>query len=149
MSNASSGPDASLGMTLRIEIFPDDLDTFVKFYTEVLGFTLAVDQRDSDHPYAAVEYGKVRIGAARAWEKVDSSARALPGGVEIVLEVDDLTAFRARVQAAGYPLAQDLQRRPWGLTDFRLYDPAGYYLRITDKGPITATAPSPSGPGVR
>ena len=134
MTNASAGPDASPGMTLRIEIFPDDLDAFVKFYTEVLGFTLTVDQRGSDHPYAAVEYGTVRIGAARAWERVDSKARAVPAGVEIVLEVDDLAAFRARVQAAGYPLAQDLQRRPWGLTDFRLHDPAGYYLRITGKG---------------
>ncbi len=133
MPNASTGPDASLGMALRIEIFPDDLDAFVTFYTEVLGFTLTVDQRDSDHPYAAVEYGKVRIGAARAWEQVDSKARALPAGVEIVLEVDDLTAFHDQVKAAGYPLEQDLQLRPWGLTDFRVHDPAGYYLRITSK----------------
>jgi predicted enzyme related to lactoylglutathione lyase len=133
-------------MTLRIEVFPDDLDAFVKFYTEVLGFTLTVDQRGTGYPYAAVEHGRVRIGAARAWEQVDSKARTPPAGVEIVLEVDDVTAFRDRVQATGfrdrvqatgYPLEQDLQSRPWGLTDFRLHDPAGYYLRITNKGLVT------------
>jgi len=138
MSHGFTGTDAAQGMTLRIEVFPDDLDAFVKFYTEVLGFTLTVDQRDTGYPYAAVEHGKVRIGAARAWEQVDGKARALPAGVEIVLEVDDVTAFRDRVQAASYPLEQDLQHRPWGLTDFRLHDPAGYYLRVTNKGLVTS-----------
>ena len=28
---------------------------------------------------------------------------------------------------------EDLQDRPWGLTDFRILDPAGYYLRITSR----------------
>lgn len=133
MSHGASGPEAAQGMTLRIEIFPDDLDAFVKFYTEVLGFTLTVDQRGTGYPYAAVEHGRVRIGAARAWEQVDRQARTPPAGVEIVLEVGDVTAFRDRVLAAGYPLEQDLRRRPWGLTDFRVHDPAGYYLRITNR----------------
>lgn len=134
MPNDSADAGSAQGMTLRIEVFPADLDAFVEFYTEVLGFTLAVDQRDTDYPYAAVRQGKVRIGAARAWAQVDRKARAIPAGVEIVLEVDDVTAFRDRVQAAGYPLEQDLQRRPWGLTDFRVHDPAGYYLRFTSRG---------------
>ncbi len=34
---------------------------------------------------------------------------------------------------AGWPLAADLQARPWGVRDFRLLDPAGYYLRITER----------------
>lgn len=123
----------SPGMTLRIEVFPDDLDAFVDFYTRVLGFTLVADRRASDYPYASVEHGSVRIGAARAWEQADAAARALPTGVEIVLEVDDLDAEYRRIRASGYPLAEDLQQRSWGLTDFRVYDPAGYYLRITGR----------------
>lgn len=131
MSDERSGPQSR--MTLRVEIFPDDLDAFVLFYTDVLGFTLTVDQRDADTPYAAVEHGSVRIGAARASVPVERAARAVPTGVEIVLEVDDVAEVRRRVLAAGYPLEQDLSRRPWGLTDFRLYDPAGYYLRVTGR----------------
>jgi hypothetical protein len=38
-----------------------------------------------------------------------------------------------RVVAAGWPLEEDLQDRPWGLTDFRILDPGGYYLRITNR----------------
>jgi lactoylglutathione lyase len=133
MSDERSGSGTRQGMTLRVEIFPDDLDAFVRFYTDVLGFALTVDRRDSDFPYAAVERGSVRIGAVRAGESVERGARAVPTGVEIVLEVDDVAEAHRRVRMAGYPLEQDLTRRPWGLTDFRLYDPAGYYLRITGR----------------
>jgi lactoylglutathione lyase len=129
MSEEHAASDAPGAMTLRVEVFPDNLDAFVDFYTEVLGFTLAVDRRATESPYAAVERGAVRIGAARAYPR----ARAVPLGVEIVLEVDDVAAAHDRVLAAGYPVEQDLRRRPWGLTDFRLHDPAGYYLRITSR----------------
>jgi uncharacterized glyoxalase superfamily protein PhnB len=52
--------------------------------------------------------------------------------VELVLEVDDLEAEHQRVRAA-WPLEEDLQERPWGLRDFRVLDPSGYYLRITNR----------------
>ena len=38
---------------------------------------------------------------------------------------------RTRVRRSGYPLAAAMQDRPWGLRDFRVADPDGYYLRIT------------------
>jgi predicted enzyme related to lactoylglutathione lyase len=133
MSDERRGTDTLQAMTLRVEIFPDDLDAFVHFYTDVLDFALTVDRRDSDSPYAAVERGSVRIGAARAEQLVERGARAVPTGVEIVLEVDDVAEVHRQVRRAGYPLEQDLMRRPWGLTDFRVYDPAGYYLRITER----------------
>ncbi|MGD0561095.1 MAG: VOC family protein, partial [Streptosporangiaceae bacterium] len=60
-------------------------------------------------------------------------ARGLPTGTELVLETDDVTAERDRIVAAGWPLDEDLTERPWGLTDFRIYDPDGYYLRVTAK----------------
>lgn len=120
-------------MTLRIELFPDDLDAFVDFYTRALGFTLAEDRRESASPYAAVVQGTVRIGAVPAWEQTDRTVRAVPAGVEIVLEVEDVTAAHRRVLDAGYPVAQGLEKRPWGLTDFRVHDPAGYYLRVTGR----------------
>jgi catechol 2,3-dioxygenase-like lactoylglutathione lyase family enzyme len=31
--------------------------------------------------------------------------------------------------------AEDLADRPWGLRDFRLLDPSGYYWRITSRAP--------------
>ena len=120
-------------MTLRFEIFPDDLDAIVDFYTRVLLFRLIADQRGEPSPYVSLQRDDVRIGAARRAIPDARAARLPPAGVELVLEVDDVTAERDLVIAAGWPLAEDLQDRPWGLKDFRILDPAGYYLRITDR----------------
>ena len=120
-------------MELRIEIFVADLNAFVDFYTRVLGFELESDKRTEATPYAAVVRDSVRIGGVLPWSSVDRGQRAVPTGTEIVLEVDDLDAEYRRVTSAGWPLAEEVRRRPWGLTDFRLYDPDGYYIRITDR----------------
>jgi lactoylglutathione lyase len=120
-------------MTLRIEIFPADLDATVEFYTRVLGFTLARDQRDGSPGYVALERGPVRIGAAYRDVPERQPGRRPPSGTEIVLEVDDLDAEHARVVAAGWPIEEDLTDRPWGLRDFRVLDPGGYYLRLTSR----------------
>lgn len=48
-----------------------------------------------------------------------------------VLEVDDLERDRERVAATGWPVSEEITERLWGLRDFRLLDPDGYYWRIT------------------
>jgi catechol 2,3-dioxygenase-like lactoylglutathione lyase family enzyme len=119
--------------TLRIELFVDNLDRFVEFYVDVLRFELVDDRRADPSPYAAVERGSVRIGAVPAWEPVDRTLRSAPHGTELVITVDDLAAERDAVVAAGWPLAVDITERPWGLTDFRLHDLDGYYLRFSTR----------------
>lgn len=55
-------------------------------------------------------------------------------GVEIIVEVEDVEALYEAVRASLRVVAP-LQRRPWGARDFRLEDPFGYYLRITERAP--------------
>jgi lactoylglutathione lyase len=91
--------------------------------------------------------GTVRIGVAS--RPVGGSAgRRPPVGVEVVLEVDDVAGGRDQVVAAGWRLDEELQDRPWGLTDFRLVDPVGYYLRITnrDTRPLACALPGQGRP---
>jgi len=52
-------------------------------------------------------------------------------GVEIVIVVDDLDAVHAAAQSFAR-IVSPLRARPWGLRDFRLEDPFGYYLRVTE-----------------
>jgi lactoylglutathione lyase len=122
-----------MDMTLRFEIFPQDLDVIVDFYVRVLGFSVTKDQRGEPDAYVALRRGAVHVGAARRAGPALRAERRPPNGVELVLEVDDIAAERNRVVAAGWPLEEDLRDRPWGLTDFRILDPAGYYLRITGR----------------
>lgn len=120
-------------MSLRIEVFPSDLDRAVAFYVDVLGFELVTDRRTDAHPYVAFRRGSVRIGAAELGAGVEREARELPAGTEIVLEVDDVAAEEARVRATGWPIDEPLTRAAWGLTHFRVHDPDGYHLRITSR----------------
>jgi hypothetical protein len=55
-----------------------------------------------------------------------------------VLELSDppeLAALYERCQARAV-VAEELTSRPWGLTDFRLADPDGYYIRVTSTQPV-------------
>jgi len=63
-------------------------------------------------------------------------ARGVPRGlgVEIVLEVDDLDELHGRLTGLGSDVSP-LKTQDWGLRDFRVLDPDGYYLRITTPPP--------------
>ncbi|GII20873.1 VOC family protein [Planosporangium mesophilum] len=122
-----------------MELFVEDMDVSVKFYRELLGFE--VQRRAAG--YASLRRGLVVLGLGpvaklpaqgegrgftRQRLSVDKGA-----GVEIVLELDGLDELQAlyehcRERAV---ISEPLELRSWGLYDFRLADPDGYYLRIT------------------
>jgi catechol 2,3-dioxygenase-like lactoylglutathione lyase family enzyme len=120
---------------LRCEVFPADIDKALRFYVDVLGFEVDRDERDADPPYLALTRGDVHVGAAGRPAVADPGMRRPPLGVELVLEVDDLDAEHARIAATDWPLVESPTSRPWGLRDFRLLDPDGYYWRITELPP--------------
>lgn len=124
---------------LRIEIFPDDLDLAASFYSEVLEFDVVRDERTEASPYLVLQRGDVLVGAAER-ASLNPRPRRPPIGVELVLEVEDLAAARLRVQETAWPIEEDVTSRPWGLEDFRLLDPFGYYWRITDRQPQSRVA---------
>ena len=123
-------------MSVRLELFVQDMEQAISFYVHILGFEVL--RQEEDH--ASLRNGTCRFGlgpiaklpAEHYFRR--SKLRATRGlGVEIVLEVDDIHLTYEQVQSCGYPIEEPLQRRNWGLTDFRLVDPDGYYLRITSR----------------
>ena len=120
--------------TIRLELFVTDVHESVRFYTDVLGFALQDGTHVAD--YNALVRGDVRLSVQTAAALSADHPLARPGprglGVEFVLEVDDLDALYAHV-AARHPVAAAPAMRPWGLRDFRVLDPDGYYWRITTR----------------
>ena len=124
-------------MDIRIELFVSDIETSIRFYEEALGFLL--DRRDDD--YASLRRGRAILGLGAMTKLPEDGpgpgftqarvSRERGAGVEIVLEVEDLDDAIARFEAAGGRMAEPIRTRPWGLRDFRIVDPDGYYLRIT------------------
>lgn len=129
----------SASWSVRFELFVADYQRSIDFYTGVLGFALEREH----HDYVSLRHGGVVIGLGlieRLPECGDGPGFTRPrlradrgGGVEIVLETPDVEAVHRAVLASGYPLAEPLTARPWGLRDFRIGDPDGYYLRITER----------------
>jgi catechol 2,3-dioxygenase-like lactoylglutathione lyase family enzyme len=139
---------------LRLELFVDDLTVAVGFYTGLLGFEVVSRAAD----YVSVRRGDVTFGLGPVSKLPADDDRPWPGrsapdrpfgpgftrrrladdrgaGVEIVLELDDIgqvAALHDRCLAADV-VVDDLRHRPWGLWDFRVVDPDGYYLRITHR----------------
>ena len=121
-----------------MELFALDIEASIAFYTRVLAFELA---RHEPGDYVSLRLGGVVLGigpVAKLPEEggyFDREIAALRRGlgVEIVLEVDDVDRCHERVAASGHPILEPLRDRQWGLRDFRISDPDGYYLRITSR----------------
>jgi len=126
------------GAGLRLELFALDMEASIAFYTRVLAFELS---RHEPGDYASLRLGGIVLGigpVAKLSEEggyfgrdIATHRRGL--GVEIVIEVDDVERCHERVAASGHPILEPLQDRPWGLRDFRISDPDGYYRRITSR----------------
>ena len=123
---------------LRLELFVEDMTASIAFYTQVLAFEVVRHEPDD---YAGLRWGNAVLGIGPLTKLPEEggyfgrgiSSRRRSLGVEIVLEVDDVEGWHTRVGASGHPILEPLQDRLWGLRDFRIADPDGYYLRITSR----------------
>ncbi|RWZ58593.1 glyoxalase [Halobacillus fulvus] len=121
-------------MKLRLELFVQDIEESVRFYERVLGF---VAPYGVNKEYTSITNGEVTLGLGKMVKLEETHPlkagvqEAKGKGVEIVLQVEDLQATYERVRSTGYEIETELGDRPWGLADFRLIDPDGYYIRIS------------------
>lgn len=117
--------------SLRVELFPSHLQPFIDFYTDVLSFKLV--KHIDDYAYLKrdnIFIGAIETGSTETREQKESYRRPSKG-IELVIEVDDLEKERDFIVGKGWKLDADIETQPWGLRDFRLVDPDGYYLRFT------------------
>jgi catechol 2,3-dioxygenase-like lactoylglutathione lyase family enzyme len=121
-------------MKLHVEFFVEDLERSRNFYTSVLGFTIT---RQKDDGFTELRRGSATLALnSDTILKPDHPARPGPAerigkGVEIVLIAEDLDAVYEQVLASQWPLSTPITDQPWGMTDFRLIDPDGCYIRVT------------------
>ncbi len=121
-------------MHLHIEFFVEDLARSRDFYTAILGFSVVREKADG---FTELNRGAatVAINDHRILHP-DHPTRPAAGerigkGVEVVLVTDSLREVYDHVRASGWPISTPLTDQPWGMTDFRIVDPDGIYIRVT------------------
>ena len=129
---------------LQIELHVPDFDTVLDFYGK-LGFTKVWHRSEKTNAdYLVMERDHVVLcfwpGNDTVYEQ--SYFKQFPKdtkrgyGVELVIPVEDIDAYYKEVKQFA-KIVGKFVKRPWGLKDFRIEDPFGYYLRFTERHDIT------------
>jgi catechol 2,3-dioxygenase-like lactoylglutathione lyase family enzyme len=117
-----------------VELYVENPAEYVRIFRDALGFFVARDEGDF------VELQSARgIVLLNRFDDPDPGhpfehyreARPRGVGVEIGIVHDDVhAAWRAAKDLPGCTVS-DVVEQEWGLTDFRILTPHGYYLRVT------------------
>ena len=136
-----------------------DLDRSLDFYTRVIGMSVEREPATSDTPWLAevVGYEKVKMRMAyvgvgdghsielieyilpRGEARSDQFERNKPGSAHAAMIVDDVPAWRERLEAEGIKVFGPQYERdlgfPWARHAFYFQDPDGNWLEMTSRDP--------------
>jgi lactoylglutathione lyase len=134
MGKASALDEETSRPGLRAELFVSDVARSVAFYSEVLGF-LVLRQTPGGYTSLGREGAVLGINdlatLPEGYPIRPEPGQAVGRGVELVVMVSDVASLHAHARASKPDGVSALLTQPWGLTDFRVVDPDGYYIRVT------------------
>ncbi len=127
----------------KVELFVEDSARSAGFYAQ-LGFAITEHKPDG---YTTLRRGDfvLALSPLPSWLPLSwlGFLRSPPLGTELVFYVDDLPAQREALATAGAEPGE-IRLQPWGDRDFRVDDPDGYYVRVSD-GPRAGGSDGPDG----
>jgi catechol 2,3-dioxygenase-like lactoylglutathione lyase family enzyme len=104
-----------------VTLVVDDYDEAIRFYTEALGFRLAVDApRPGGSRWVVVEPGAPGAGTGLVLARADGEAQSARvgdqtgGRVGFFLHTDDFARDHARMTAAGVTFLEEPRHEPYG-----------------------------------
>lgn len=146
-----------LTTALTPELVCTDINISLPFYTQVLGFNLQYERKESS--FAMVERQGSRImldqigplsaaGASRTWAS-GPLEKPFGRGIHLQIETDKVDELYARVQKAGARIFLPIEEKWYRCDDvylgnrqFIVQDPDGYLLRFFEKLGEQKTIPS-------
>jgi predicted enzyme related to lactoylglutathione lyase len=115
---------------LFLELDCHDLKAHVEFFKSVAGY--ALNRQQGNFVILRSERGEILLNGVGGTAG-SKPARYQGPRVEIGIVVDDLDrAFLEAKKHEGWTIQVGIANQPWGVRDFRVTSPEGYYLRITE-----------------
>jgi uncharacterized glyoxalase superfamily protein PhnB len=129
-------PESLRARTLSASLTVQDIDKSLKWYRDVIGFT--VDQkyeRDGNVRAISLKAGAVRIlinqdDGSKGLDRVKGQGLSLQ--ITTAQSIDDIAN---RIKKAGGALDSEPADMPWGVRMFRLRDPDGFILVVSSERP--------------
>jgi len=125
--------------TVLLELHIPDFNKAKEFYSN-LGFKVVWERKpEGKKGYLVIKRGSNILcfwpGNEEVWNQeyfcLFSKDTKRGYGVEIVILVDDIEILYKQVEKFA-KVVEELKIKPWGLKDFRIEDPFGYYLRFSE-----------------
>lgn len=137
MIDSKFGPPAENNLLLELHV--PDFNKVKEFYGK-LGFEVAWErQPEGFKGYLVVKRGNNILCFWGGNEKI-TEHEYFSGwpkdtkkgfGIELVIMIEDVEKFYEEVKQFA-KVVEELKVKPWGLKDFRIEDPFGFYIRFTE-----------------
>ena len=119
------------------ELSVTDIQKSLRFYVDVLGFTVDYSRPEDGFCFLSREGSQVMLEEVNDHWRTGELEYPFGRGINLQMEVGDASALAERLREAGVPLFRPLRERwyrggcvEFGQVEFLVQDPDGYLLRF-------------------
>lgn len=121
------------------ELTVTDFSTALRFYAEVLGFTVMIRRSNPDFAYLCLGEAQLMLEQfhLEGWNTAEL-IRPLGRGINLQIEIDDVEEMLERLAAHSVPLYREPRDNHYSIgetvvcqREFLVQDPDGYLLRLS------------------
>jgi len=121
-----------------MELATPRVEDYVAYFEAVADFK--VTRRLPDYVDMRSDHAELTFLGPNVWGKGHPFNGKITGsgqgiGIEIgvvVADLDKAYAEAVKLKDKGWPISAGIVKRPWGVRDFRVLAPEGYYFRFTE-----------------
>lgn len=116
-------------------IYVSDIESSIKFYTEMLNFKVVEYYPDDRNPrWVAIQIGNQRFAMGNTFKNINHKyhPHGINGsGVHFYIIVDNIEEVYQELESR-VSIIDKLEKKPWGNTEFAIKDPDGYLISFSD-----------------